>query len=88
MSRRKRHRSSARIIELALLIGLPIAADFFVPVMTLIPWPYTYGGLILMLIGLGVSTWGARTAPRLTRATLQPGARNSSAATAMDAPRP
>jgi protein-S-isoprenylcysteine O-methyltransferase Ste14 len=49
-------RVTARLIELALLIALPLAAHFIIPITVLISCPYPYLGLPVMLAGLLVST--------------------------------
>jgi protein-S-isoprenylcysteine O-methyltransferase Ste14 len=43
-----------------ILVGLPILCQFLFPVMTVIPRPYTYFGVIPMLLGLGLNVWAAR----------------------------
>lgn len=58
-------RASARLIELALLLALPVAAHFLVPVAVVVPSPYIYLGIPVMLAGLLVSTaasWAFRWA--------------------------
>jgi len=53
-------RVGARLVELALLLGLPVAAHFLVPVAVEIPPPYTYLGIPVMLAGLLVSAAASR----------------------------
>ena len=54
------HRTSARIMEVALLIALPILFHYLIPVMMVVPRPYSYLGIVLMLLGLGLNTWASR----------------------------
>jgi protein-S-isoprenylcysteine O-methyltransferase Ste14 len=61
MSRvRGRHGRGVRILELAFLIALPIAFHFALPLRTVIVRPYSFLGLALMALGLGVNIWAAR----------------------------
>ena len=53
-------RASARLVELALLLALPVAAHFVLPVAVVIPSPYTYLGIPVMLGGLLLSTAASR----------------------------
>jgi protein-S-isoprenylcysteine O-methyltransferase Ste14 len=53
------HRASARILEFAILIALPILLHYLIPVMILVPKPYSYLGAVLMLLGLALMTWAA-----------------------------
>jgi len=48
------HRAIARILEVAILIALPILFHYLIPVMTVITTPYSYVGLMLMLLGLAL----------------------------------
>jgi protein-S-isoprenylcysteine O-methyltransferase Ste14 len=48
------------LIELALLLLLPVAAHFVFPVAVVIPSPYVYLGIPVMLAGLVVSTAASR----------------------------
>jgi protein-S-isoprenylcysteine O-methyltransferase Ste14 len=54
-----RYRASARILEFAILIALPILLHYLIPVMILVPRPYSYLGAVLMLLGLALMTWAA-----------------------------
>jgi protein-S-isoprenylcysteine O-methyltransferase Ste14 len=54
------HRGNARVVESAILIVMPIVFHYAVPLKILIPQPYSYLGSIPMLLGLALSTWGAR----------------------------
>lgn len=51
------HRIGARILEVAILIALPILFHYLIPVMIVIPKPYSYLGAVLMFIGLALMTW-------------------------------
>jgi len=52
-------RKSGRILEAVILIALPILAHYLIPIMIVIPKPYSYVGLVLMIIGLALNTWAA-----------------------------
>jgi protein-S-isoprenylcysteine O-methyltransferase Ste14 len=53
------HRVSARILEVAILIALPVLFHYLIPIIILIPKPYSYLGVFVMLLGLGLMTWAA-----------------------------
>jgi protein-S-isoprenylcysteine O-methyltransferase Ste14 len=53
------HRASARILEVAILIALPILFHYLIPVMIVIPKPYSYLGVALMLLGFVLMAWAA-----------------------------
>jgi protein-S-isoprenylcysteine O-methyltransferase Ste14 len=59
MMRTKGHWTVGRILEVALLIALPILLHRLFPVMIVVPEPYTYLGIVLMLVGLGLATWAS-----------------------------
>ena len=59
MKRTKSHRTSARILEVAILIALPILSHYLIPVMIVIPRPYSYLGAGLMLLSLTLMIWTA-----------------------------
>jgi len=59
MNRTRERRTSARILEVAILIALPILFHYLVPMMIVIPRPYSYLGAGLMLLGLALMTWTA-----------------------------
>jgi len=61
MKRTNGHRPSARIVELAILIALPILFHYLLPVMTLVPVPHAYLGVVPMLLGLALMTWTAKS---------------------------
>jgi protein-S-isoprenylcysteine O-methyltransferase Ste14 len=50
------HSIVARTLEISILIGLPILLHFVVPVMILIPRPFTYLGVVLMILALILMT--------------------------------
>jgi protein-S-isoprenylcysteine O-methyltransferase Ste14 len=50
------HSIVARTLEISILIGLPILLHFVVPVMILIPRPFTYLGVVLMILALILTT--------------------------------
>jgi protein-S-isoprenylcysteine O-methyltransferase Ste14 len=53
------HRASARILEVAILLALPILFHYLIPVMIVIPKPYSYLGVALMLLGFVLMAWAA-----------------------------
>jgi protein-S-isoprenylcysteine O-methyltransferase Ste14 len=53
------HRVSARILEVAILIALPVLFHYLVPIIILVPEPYSYLGVLVMLLGLALMTWAA-----------------------------
>jgi protein-S-isoprenylcysteine O-methyltransferase Ste14 len=55
--RRERHATGGRVVEAGLLIALPIACHYLVPLKTLVVRPYTYLGPVLMGLGLALATW-------------------------------
>lgn len=55
----RRHTTSARTVEVALLLGLPVLFHYLIPLRTVISAPYSYLGAVLMVVGLAVSTWGS-----------------------------
>jgi len=50
----------ARIMEAAILIVLPIIFHFLFPVSVIIHRPYSYLGIILMILGFALASWAAR----------------------------
>jgi protein-S-isoprenylcysteine O-methyltransferase Ste14 len=46
----------ARFLEISILIGLPILLHYLVPVMIVIPRPYNYLGVLLMILALVLMT--------------------------------
>jgi protein-S-isoprenylcysteine O-methyltransferase Ste14 len=59
MNRTKGGRSVARTVEAAILLVLPVLSHYLFPLMIIVPKPYTYLGIALMLIGLALATWAA-----------------------------
>lgn len=60
MQIRKHHTRSARIIEFLLLIALPVICHFLIPVKILLSGPVRLLGIVLMIIGVYVSTKAAQ----------------------------
>jgi protein-S-isoprenylcysteine O-methyltransferase Ste14 len=56
---KRSHRISARILEIAILIALPVLFHYLIPVMTVIPQPYSYLGVVVILLGLALLIWAA-----------------------------
>jgi protein-S-isoprenylcysteine O-methyltransferase Ste14 len=56
MNKTKESHTIARILELLILIGLPILLHYLIPLMILIPRPFTYLGLVLMILALVLMT--------------------------------
>jgi protein-S-isoprenylcysteine O-methyltransferase Ste14 len=57
MPRAKGRQTISRIMEMAILIGLPVVCHYLLPIMRVIPRPYTYLGIALMLVGVALSMW-------------------------------
>jgi len=55
MKRTRGHTGIARVVEVATLVALPIIFHYLLPVKIMIPSPFTYVGVPLMLIGLGLA---------------------------------
>jgi protein-S-isoprenylcysteine O-methyltransferase Ste14 len=49
----------ARAVEAAILLVLPVLSHYLFPLMIIVPKPYTYLGIALMLIGLVLAIWAA-----------------------------
>ena len=60
MRRTKNHYGSARILETLVLIALPILFHYLFPLMNVVPKPYSYLGILVMVIGLALMIWAAR----------------------------
>jgi protein-S-isoprenylcysteine O-methyltransferase Ste14 len=60
MKERKRHRTGGRIWEVALLIALPVISHYLIPVMIVVPRPYSYLGIAVMLLSLALMIWTAK----------------------------
>ena len=54
-------RTISRAIETAVLIALSIVCHYLFPLMIVVHKPYTYLGIVLMLLGLALSTWTSTT---------------------------
>jgi protein-S-isoprenylcysteine O-methyltransferase Ste14 len=50
------HSKVARILETSILIVLPVLLHYLIPVMILIPQPYSYLGAVLMILALVLMT--------------------------------
>ena len=57
----KNGRAVARTVEIAILLVLPILFHYLFPILTIIHKPYTYLGIVLMLLGFAMATWAAKT---------------------------
>lgn len=57
---RSRQRIS-RAVEMAILIALPIVSHYLFPIVSVVPRPYTYLGIALMLPGVALSMWASST---------------------------
>ena len=53
------HRASARIVEFALLIGLPVLFHYLIPLRTVVRRPYTYLGALVMLLAFALMNWAS-----------------------------
>jgi protein-S-isoprenylcysteine O-methyltransferase Ste14 len=51
----------ARTVEIAILLALPILFHYLYPIFVIVPKPYTYLGIALMLPGFALATWAGRT---------------------------
>lgn len=54
MVQTKGHRIIARILGATILLGLPILSHCLLPIMPIVPKPYTYFGIALMFLGLAL----------------------------------
>ena len=61
MMRTKNGRAVARTVEVAILIVLPILFHYLFPIFIIVPKPFTYLGIALMLLGFALATWAAKT---------------------------
>jgi protein-S-isoprenylcysteine O-methyltransferase Ste14 len=61
MHRTKSGRGIARTVEIAILLALPVFFHFLFPIMIIVPKPYKYLGIPLMVAGFALSTWAAKT---------------------------
>lgn len=51
----------ARTVEIAILLALPIIFHFLFPILIVVPKPYTYLGIILLVSGFALATWAAKS---------------------------
>ncbi|MBW2219264.1 MAG: isoprenylcysteine carboxylmethyltransferase family protein [Deltaproteobacteria bacterium] len=65
MSRTKNGQAVARTVEIAILLVLPILFHYLFPILIIVPKPYTYLGIALMLPGLALAIWAAMTFQRV-----------------------
>jgi protein-S-isoprenylcysteine O-methyltransferase Ste14 len=61
MNKSHNFRSLARFVEIAILFLLPILLHFLLPIAQIVVPPYTYMGIPVMLGGLALTSWAART---------------------------
>jgi len=61
MAESKGRRTISRVVETANLIALPIICHYLFPLVSLVSKPYTYLGIVLMLLGLALATWTSMT---------------------------
>jgi len=61
MRKTKGRRIVARTVETAILLALPLLSHCLLPIMFIVPTPYTYLGIALMLLGLALAIWAAMT---------------------------
>ena len=57
--RKEGRRRGGGFMELAILVALPVIFHYLMPVMVVIPPPYTYTGIAIMLTGFGLMMWAA-----------------------------
>jgi len=65
MNRTKGHLIIAKTVGAAILLGLPILSHYLLPIMSIVPKPYTYLGIALMLLGLVLGILAAMTFRRI-----------------------
>ena len=65
MGRTRGHLIIVRTVGVMILIALPILFHYVLPIMNLAPKPYTYCGVVLMLIGLTLGIAAAKTFRRI-----------------------
>jgi protein-S-isoprenylcysteine O-methyltransferase Ste14 len=54
------HNIGARILEILILIALPVLLHYLIPVMIVIPSPYTYLGGVFIILALALMTRASR----------------------------
>ena len=57
MSKTKQYRGIAKAVEAAILLALPIVAHYLFPLRIIVPKPYTYLGVVVMILGLALATY-------------------------------
>jgi len=65
MSRTKGHLIIARTVGAMILLGLPLLSHYLLPIMPIVPKPYTYLGIVLILMGLALAIFAAMTFRRI-----------------------
>jgi len=73
MNRTKGHLIIARTVGTAILLGLPILSHCLLPIMPIVPKPYTYLGIALMPLGLAIGILAAMTFRRIGASFQLPG---------------
>jgi protein-S-isoprenylcysteine O-methyltransferase Ste14 len=59
MKRTRGPSAVARILEVSFLVALPFLCHYLIPVMIIVPKPYTYLGIIPLVGGLALATWAS-----------------------------
>jgi protein-S-isoprenylcysteine O-methyltransferase Ste14 len=54
-------RTTSRIVEAAILLALPLLLHYLFPLLMIVRRPFSYLGIVLMVLGFALSTWAART---------------------------
>jgi len=49
----------ARVLEVSFLVALPFLCHYLIPVMIIVPKPYTYLGIMPLVGGLALATWAS-----------------------------
>lgn len=60
MNKIRKGRKAARALEIGILLILPILFHYLLPIWVIVPKPYAYLGIALMLAGLAMGSWAAR----------------------------
>jgi protein-S-isoprenylcysteine O-methyltransferase Ste14 len=61
MKKSSNSRPLARFVEITILFLLPVLLHFFLPIAQIVAPPYIYLGIPVMLAGLALTGWAART---------------------------
>ena len=61
MNRTTNRRTVPRTVEIAILLALPLLFHYLFPILIIVPKPYTYLGIILLVSGLALATWAAKS---------------------------